>query len=178
MPHIIIDGYNLIRQIPALAARERVSLQNGRDDLVALLARYKRVKAHSITVVFDGVSDMSEFAPAQKQAGINLRYSPTGVTADEIIKQLARAEKNQAVVVSSDRSVMDAAERSGCATLTAQEFYDRLLVAAFLDTTGFEKDETDSSPRRAHKRWTTKKKGSSHKRSKKERKKFVAVKKI
>jgi predicted RNA-binding protein with PIN domain len=90
MVHIIIDGYNMIRQIPTLSEHERVSLESGRKNLLALLARYKRLKHHPVTVVFDGASTMSEFAPAGKEMGIGVRYSPENSSADEVIARLAQ----------------------------------------------------------------------------------------
>lgn len=42
--HIIIDGYNLIRQSRQLAAFERMDLQTGREALLDQLAVSKKVK--------------------------------------------------------------------------------------------------------------------------------------
>ncbi|MEQ8213875.1 MAG: NYN domain-containing protein, partial [Smithellaceae bacterium] len=52
--HIIIDGYNLIRQSDSLRRYERQSLEAGRQALISRLIEYKRKKGHKITVVFDG----------------------------------------------------------------------------------------------------------------------------
>lgn len=178
MVHIIIDGYNMIRQIPALSAPERVSLENGRKNLLSLLARYKRLKHHPVTVVFDGASTMSEFAPAGKELGISVRYSPENSSADEVIARLAQKEKNAAVIVSADRSVIDAAERAGAATLSVKEFYDRLLVAAIIDSSVEHKPETERSSRPTHKRWATKKKGNPRRLPKKNRRSSLVMRKI
>lgn len=178
MPHIIIDGYNMIRQIPALSEHERVSLENGRKNLLSLLARYKRLKHHPVTVVFDGASTMSEFAPAGKEMGISVRYSPENSSADAVIGRLAQKEKNAAVIVSADRSVIDAAERAGAATLSVKEFYDRLLVAAMIDSSIEHKPETERSARPAHKRWMTKKRGNPRRLPKKDRRQSRVIKKV
>ena len=53
--HIIIDGYNLIRQSGQLSMLDMQDLQLGREALVDMLAAYKRFKAHRITVVCDGL---------------------------------------------------------------------------------------------------------------------------
>lgn len=178
MTHIIIDGYNMIRQIPSLVEHEHVSLENGRKNLIGLLARYKRIKHHAVTVVFDGASEISEFAPAGKEMGIAVRYSPKGISADNVIADLARKERTRAVIVSSDNSVIQSAAAAGCGTMTAPDFFDRLLVAAFLDTVGAEKDETDRQSRQIHKRWATKKRGNPRRLPKKERRNSLVMKKI
>ena len=51
---ILIDGYNAIRNIPALAAAERLSLRDGREALLAqVVARYRHTP-HRVIIVFDG----------------------------------------------------------------------------------------------------------------------------
>jgi len=47
--HILIDGYNLIRQSVDLKRFERQSLEAGRKALIAWLARYHSRKDHRIT---------------------------------------------------------------------------------------------------------------------------------
>jgi len=44
--HIIIDGYNLIRQSAELSRLDRRDLQHGREALLELLAAYKKIKRH------------------------------------------------------------------------------------------------------------------------------------
>ena len=51
--HILIDGYNLIRQSINLRRFERQSLEAGRKALIAWLSEYRNRKDHRITVVFD-----------------------------------------------------------------------------------------------------------------------------
>ena len=51
--HIIIDGYNLIRRSKKLSAFDVQDIQLGREALIDMLATYKKIKAHRITVVFD-----------------------------------------------------------------------------------------------------------------------------
>jgi len=52
--HILIDGYNFIRQPFSLNRFERQSLEAGRYTLIAWLAEYRRQKNHLITVAFGG----------------------------------------------------------------------------------------------------------------------------
>ena len=52
--HIIVDGYNLIRQSDTFRQSERKSLEEGRNALLRSLAGYRKLRGHRITVVFDG----------------------------------------------------------------------------------------------------------------------------
>jgi len=59
--HIIVDGYNVIRQSPDMGLLDRQALQLGREALVDKLAAYKRLKGYKITVVFDGAGEAGLF---------------------------------------------------------------------------------------------------------------------
>jgi len=52
--HIIIDGYNLIRQSEALRRFDSFGLEAGRKELLRLLSLYRKSRGHRITVVLDG----------------------------------------------------------------------------------------------------------------------------
>ncbi|MBF0106995.1 MAG: NYN domain-containing protein [Deltaproteobacteria bacterium] len=168
MLHVIIDGYNLIRQIPDLERHERTSLEAGRQRLVALLAGYKKIKRHNISVVFDGDLALSEFAPAFKESGIHIRFSPRGISADDIIKGIVAAEKGNLVVVSSDHSVLDFAKAHKKGHLTSPEFYDKLLMASAMAGESAPIRSKEKKP--PHKRWATYKKGPKRRTKKKDRK--------
>ena len=76
--HIVIDGYNLIRQSRRLSAIEEVDLQAGREALVNELAAYRRLKPFRVTVVFDGGDAISGLPRRDRSKGIRLRYSAAG----------------------------------------------------------------------------------------------------
>ena len=105
--HILIDGYNLIRQSEALSAMERAGLQEGREALLERLASYKRIKHHPITVVFDGTHAHSPVQGRTRYKGINIIFSRPGELADTVIKRLVTRERERAVVVSSDKEIAD-----------------------------------------------------------------------
>ena len=129
--HILIDGYNLIRQSPNLRRFERQSLEAGRKALIEWLSLYRRRKRHRITVVFDGWAGGSPLQERDSVSGIGLIYSPLGVKADEIIKEISAATDEEILVVSSDREITSFAERHGKTALPSQEFetyINRLMV--------------------------------------------------
>jgi len=105
--HIIIDGYNLIRQSGFLSAFDRQDIQIGRETLIETLAAYKRIKGHKITVVFDG-ANAPLFSQARDQfKGIQVRFSSSGQLADDVIKRMAATEREKALIVSSDLDVVN-----------------------------------------------------------------------
>ncbi len=171
--HIIIDGYNLIRQSPSLSKVDRQDLQLGREALVALLVAYKKVKPHPITVVFDGSADPSLYGPRDRVKGISIRYSHGGESADDVIRRMARREKAKALVVSSDRAVMAAAEAAGATAMHAADFENKIAMAHYMSVKGGE-------PPAESEGWipTTRKKGPSRRLPKRKRRALARAKKL
>jgi predicted RNA-binding protein with PIN domain len=170
--HIIIDGYNLIRQSKKLSAIDLQDIQLGRRALVDLLAAYKKIKAHQITVVFDGTRSPVLSRQRVRQKGIVIAFSHTGESADTVIKNMARREGEKALVVSSDLDIIHSAEASGAATISAEDFEDKLTLAIFADGIEIDRD--------AYTGWmpTTKKKGPSRRLSKRRRKMRAKIRKL
>ena len=132
--HIIIDGYNLIRQSGYLGSLERRNIQAGRDALVEMLAAYRRVKRHNITVVFDGSSAPCDFPSRDRIQGVSIVFSRCGELADAVIKRMAAKEKEKAIVVSSDLDIIRHSAAFGCATLSSPVFEQKLILASCPDS--------------------------------------------
>ena len=113
--HIIIDGYNLIRQSIHLSNLDLQDIQSGRDALVDMLAAYKKIKAHRITVVFDGTRAPVFSQQRNRRKGITIIFSHKGESADTVIKKMARKERQRVLVVSSDQDIVQSAAASGAA---------------------------------------------------------------
>lgn len=129
--HWLIDGHNLIGQMPNLHLDD----PHDEDKLLQYLRRYRARTGHPITVVFDaGYS----YRPGQtkKQGGITVQFAPSGRTADQILMRRMRRIKNpQAyMVVTSDRAVQQAATRVGVRTLSSTEFAQQLLSSPAPET--------------------------------------------
>ncbi|MFG1695833.1 NYN domain-containing protein [Nonomuraea sp. NPDC049309] len=107
--HLIIDGYNVTKTGygTLTLADQRTRLMNALGGLVA----QTRVE---VTVVFDG-AELN--APVQVVAprGVRVLFSAPGEIADDLIRQLVRAEPpgRAIAVVSSDREVADSVRRMG-----------------------------------------------------------------
>ena len=170
--HIIIDGYNLIRQSASLSRLDQQDILLGREALVDKLAAYRKIKHHLITVVFDGQNSPAFSQQRHRQKGISIRFSPKGTSADEVIKRMASREREKALIVSSDRDIINFAAGCGAATISAQQFEAKLEMAGHFDRLD---DETDD-----HGGWTptTKKKGPARRLSKRQRRNRIKIKKL
>jgi predicted RNA-binding protein with PIN domain len=160
--HIIIDGYNLIRQSAVLDPIDQADIQQGRAALLERLAAYKRIKGHAITVVFDGTNAPPLAADREQVSGIRVRFSRHGELADQVIKKIALGEKQRALVVSSDRDVARFVASVGASIISSPEFEARLEMAEAVGGDDIEEESASHG-------WvpTTKKKGPSRRRSKK-----------
>jgi predicted RNA-binding protein with PIN domain len=162
--HILIDGYNLIRQSAALATIDAADILDGRNALLQLLAAYRKLKRHRITVVFDGMDAAWGTPERDHYQGITVVFSRQGESADNVIKRMSAALREKAMVVTSDRDIINAVERSGCAVISAPAFGEKLRMAALLET-GDDAADADASG------WapTTRKKGPRRRLPKKQR---------
>ncbi|MCK4467804.1 MAG: NYN domain-containing protein, partial [Desulfobacterales bacterium] len=97
--HIIIDGYNLIRQSDRLSVIDRRDIQSGREALLDTLAKYRKIKKHKITVVFDGTNAPSFSRRVEKLNGVKILFSRNGELADTVIKRMAAMEREKALIV-------------------------------------------------------------------------------
>jgi predicted RNA-binding protein with PIN domain len=132
----LVDGYNVIRCTPELAAHEQESLQAGREALCRLLASAARTSGDQFTVVFDGTRGGGT---AFRSGAVRMLFSKAPERADHMLARLASAGT---AVVSNDLEVRRNATRSGAVVVTADEFVARLLAPSVP-----EKDEDEDEPR-------------------------------
>ena len=120
--HLIVDGYNVTK-----SGYPDLTLEDQRSRLVAGLAALAARTGAEVTCVFDG-ADVQVRVPAAALRRVRVRFSSAGQTADELIRQLARAEPTgrPVAVVSSDKEVMDGVRRAGARTLTSRALLARL----------------------------------------------------
>jgi hypothetical protein len=125
--HLIVDGYNVIRQSPRLQFLDVMDLQAGREALLELLAQYRRRSHHRITVVFDGWQHGDLKESRDRYEGILVIYSRRGERADEVMKRLLIQERERALVVTSDREIQVCAQQAKAAWIHAGEFESSYL---------------------------------------------------
>ncbi len=104
---ILIDGYNVIRRIPALAAAERVNLEAGRAALLSqLVARYRHTP-HTVIVVFDGDGAVETSEPIARKMRGRIIFSRWSESADTVLKRIAAEECARGSVVEVATDDMD-----------------------------------------------------------------------
>src|SRR5512135_1602313 len=114
---IALDGYNFIKQSPELRKLEQVELQKAREGLIESLAQYKRIKGHSIIVVFDGGQQGRTAGERGSFRGIQVIFSRPGEKADDVLKRLAAEKREGILLVTSDREIAGFAEKKGAKVL-------------------------------------------------------------
>lgn len=131
--HIIVDGYNLIRQSDYLRRYEKQSLEAGRRALILRLSEYKRKKGHRITIVFDGWENGPAQEERDREGNIGIIYSRRGEKADDVIKRLAENSPEEMIVISSDREIAAHVTRHGKTALSSPEF-EMLMTKAITES--------------------------------------------
>jgi predicted RNA-binding protein with PIN domain len=173
--HIIVDGYNLIRQSDALRRCERISLEEGRLALLRSLADYRKLRGHRITVVFDGWEGGSPREARDRAGGMDIIYSRLGEKADEVIKRLVATGSEEILVVTSDREIANFAARRGKASIDSLAFAERLeRIAAGPSSDADIPAEADEDDRLG----TAKKKGPARRLSKQKRAALARIRKL
>lgn len=115
--HIIIDGYNVLKQV--VHSGEISSMQ--RRAFINALGKYGVKKNHRITIVFDGGPDV--WPTQEKDHGVTVIYAGIKQSADDLIKRAMKERQHNILVVTSDNEIKAAAARHDIVTMNAQEFY-------------------------------------------------------
>ncbi len=126
---ILVDGYNVIRNIPGLAAAERVSLRNGRETLLQQIAARYRHTPHRIIVVFDGNGTFESTQPFPGLTRGQVIYSRAGESADEVIRRLCELEQAAGaacVAVSNDYEIRTGVAARGGSGAGVRDLANRL----------------------------------------------------
>jgi len=119
--HYIIDGYNVIKRLEALAD---LKLQAGREALLSMIDRFcpQGSARNEVTVVFDGQDDVWGI----QQPSLHSRVVFTsGISADEWIKRQVEDHRHpkSLVVVSDDREIQCYVRKLGAGVRGVDEFF-------------------------------------------------------
>jgi hypothetical protein len=108
-PRLIVDGYNVTKE-----AWPSQTLEAQRTRLLTLLGALVARTGAETTVVFDGAASESR-PPVTPPRGVRVLFSPTGVIADDVIRDLVAAEPagRVLVVVTDDRALGADVRRAG-----------------------------------------------------------------
>jgi predicted RNA-binding protein with PIN domain len=126
--HYIIDGYNVIKQVPYLTEKK---LQEGRDNFIRFLetARPQGSVNNEVTVVFDGYSQV--YSP-QMTSGVKVVFS-YDETADDKIKKMVKTAFNRKriVVVSDDKEIKFFIRKLGAQSSSVRKFLSKIKAKPF-----------------------------------------------
>ena len=128
MRFLIVDGHSVIFAWPELRARHGRSTDAARGELVQRLTTYQDASGVRVVVVFDGKG--AKPGDETEPGGIQIFYSKTGQTADDIVKRLvARYAKEHEITVASD----DLMERQTALTFGAMTMSTSMLRDTLAD---------------------------------------------
>jgi predicted RNA-binding protein with PIN domain len=170
---IAIDGYNFIKQSPELKKLELIELQKAREGLLEQLKQYKRLKGHSILVVFDGWQEGPLAGHRERSGGIEAVFSKPGEKADDVLKRISMEKKGGVMVVTSDRDVAYFAGKKGATVIDVPDFAEKMEMARYYDLKGSDRELPESARLIA-----PPKKGPSHRLPKSKRKIRAVSKKL
>ena len=107
--HLIVDGYNVSK-----TAWPTAPLGQQRERLTAGVGSLVAGKGVEATIVFDGAELASPPVMAARRT-VRVRFSPKGVIADDVIRELVEAEPTgrPVVVVTTDRELATSVTKKG-----------------------------------------------------------------
>ena len=118
MTHLLIDGYNFVKQSALAAMLDPFDLESARRYLLDELSRYKKEKRIRITVVFDAAEGFSLGRKKEGHRGVEVIYSKQGETADDVMMETIRTRQAGLLVVTFDRAIIDEAKKHSVAFMT------------------------------------------------------------
>lgn len=120
--HMVVDGYNVTK-----TGYPTMPLEKQRLRLLGSLSQLAAQTGAEMTCVFDGAELAAPVLLAPPR-GVRVLFSKPGVTADELIRQLVRAEPpgRPVVVVSTDREVADGIAKAGARPVASAVLLKRL----------------------------------------------------
>jgi predicted RNA-binding protein with PIN domain len=84
--YLIVDGHSVIFAWPDLRALHNQRTASARERLVKILTEYQDITGINVVLVFDGRGPV--ISQEMEPGGIQVFYSNTGHTADDIIERL------------------------------------------------------------------------------------------
>ncbi|MET9500257.1 NYN domain-containing protein [Streptomyces sp. NPDC006622] len=120
--HLVVDGYNVTK-----TGYPQMPLEKQRLRLLGQLSTLAAQTGAEVTCVFDGAELVAPVLLAPPR-GVRVLFSKPGITADELIRQLVRAEPpgRPVIVASTDREVADGVARAGARPVASAVLLKRL----------------------------------------------------
>jgi predicted RNA-binding protein with PIN domain len=178
---ILIDGYNVSRNMPGSRLEDGVALATARENLLAMVRQRFRGTTYHVAVIFDGDGEREVCEPIKGLHGGRRIFTQRGTSADAVIVRLtaeADDEGRQVVVCTNDlevrqKSTLHGASHASVAemtqTLNAPDKYTakRLRHVSYMrrEWEGDEDGEPRTHPRKGNPRRAPKKQRGRGERS-------------
>lgn len=126
-PQYILDGYNVIYQVPQFLSALEQNLELGRNALIHFVRGYQAGKNFKTIIVFDGDQVGYGSSPELAMKGLSILFSQPPEKADPLIKRLIQKNphKRSVILVSSDQELVQFARQQGASSISPMEFYER-----------------------------------------------------
>jgi predicted RNA-binding protein with PIN domain len=116
---VLVDGYNV-----AKLGWPKLTLEHQRARCVDLAEDIAKRFGTNVTVVFDGSTVPGATAPTRRL--VRVRFSPEGVTADDVLREEVAGLPTDTpiVVVTNDKAVATDVRSHGANTMTSEQWLE------------------------------------------------------
>jgi predicted RNA-binding protein with PIN domain len=128
---ILVDGYSLLHNWPELAEGSPRHSEMARDALVEILTQYQDASGTPVTVFFDGAGTRRVKPRNQSGGAVEVLFSSSGQTADELIERAAHRFQSygEVLVVTDDFAERDIVGGFGGSVASCANFIRKIQGA-------------------------------------------------
>ena len=121
---ILVDGYSLLHGWPELAPGKPRHSPAARTELIRMVTQYHDTCGVPVTIFFDGTSGLASADEPPSTPEVEILYSQSGQTADQMIERAAHrlVSYGEVLVITDDRAERDTVESSGALTSSCLNF--------------------------------------------------------
>jgi predicted RNA-binding protein with PIN domain len=150
LARILVDGYSLLHNWPELAPGKARFSAAAREELVRVLTLYQDAVGTPLTIVFDGANSDPRQSAVESTPQLEILYSKTGQTADDIIERVThRLRPYGEVLAVTD----DFAERDTVIALGGMASSCLSFIQTVESTLAEQQDDIKTHNRRERNRW-------------------------
>lgn len=137
---ILVDGYNLLHAWPELASAHARHSEEARDELHFVLQQFQDYTGAQISLIFDGNRKKTATKRKNKKKSqghehgeIEVLYSPSGMSADNVIERLAcrLSDYGKVLVISNDSIEKSTVRSFGAHTMGCDNFIREISQTEF-----------------------------------------------
>ena len=149
---ILVDGYSLLHSWTELAPGKPRHSAAAREELIHRLRQYHDACGTPVTVIFDGASGLAGAGEFPSTPEVEILYSRSGQTADQMIERAAHrlSTYGEVLVVTDDHAERDTASSVGAMTSSCFNFVQTIensVAQLERDVTQYNKTERNKFKR-------------------------------